>query len=324
MGYKLTAVSLFSGCGGFDWGAQQAGAEIIWANDIDAHCAAAYQSLFPNVEFVLDDIQNIKAFPKADILIGCYPCTGFSLGARRRWRNLESRSLYANENNFLYREFLRALRQVRPKYLFVENVRGMVSAESGWFLKQQLSGFRKLGYRVKYALLDASDFGVPQSRKRIFIVGVQAEENAIEYDFPQPTHGHKGVLPHRVLHDAIGYMKEWPKGEYFDYPFHGHYLTRNRKRGWNELSYTIVADAHHVPLHPMGKPMKFIKKDTWALQGKDNRRLSWRECAAIQGLPPNATPSGTLMDKYRVVGNAVPPALGKALLVPIVKFEAAT
>ena len=73
----------------------------------------------------------------------------------------------------------------------------------------------------------------------------------------------------------------------------------------------------------MGKPMKFVAKDRWILQGNENRRLSWKECAAIQGLPPQTVPSGTLKDKYRVVGNAVPPALGKALLEPVVKYEQA-
>lgn len=321
MGAGLTAVSLFSGCGGFDWGAQQAGVEIVWANDIDPHAAAAYQALFPNVEFILDDMRNINHFPKADVLIGCYPCTGFSVAARRRWRSNEARDLRADHGNFLYEEFLRALSQVRPKFLFVENVRGMLSAENGWFLKRQVEGFERQGYKVKYDLLSASDFGVPQSRKRIFIVGFRRDLGTFEYDFPAPTHGSQGSSPYKLLSDTIGGMPEWPYGDYFDYPFHGHYLTRNRKRDWENLSYTIVANAHHVPLHPMGEPMKFIKKDTWRLQGEHNRRLSWRECAKIQGLPSTVEPTGSLMDKYRVVGNAVPPAFGKELLVPVVKLE---
>ena len=323
MAHKLTAVSLFSGCGGFDWGVHQAGVDIIWANDNDPHAAAAYQALFPGVDFVLDDVRNIKRFPHADILIGCYPCTGFSVAARRRWHNLEERDLKANDGNFLYREFMRALRQVQPKYLFVENVKGMITAEDGWFLERQLKGFRKHGYKVKNEFLFASDFGVAQSRKRLFIVGVRNDSGTLDYDFPVPTHGPKGNVPYIVLRDVIWDMERWPRGEYCDYSFHGHYLTRNRKRGWDELSYTIVADADHVPLHPMGRPMKFVAKDTWILQGKSNRRLSWRECAAIQGLPSWAVPSGTLTTKYRVVGNAVPPVLGKALLEPVVNFESA-
>lgn len=321
MGSKLKAVSLFSGCGGFDWGAQQAGVEIVWANDIDPHAVAAYRALFPQIECVLGDIHGIPNFPQADVLIGCYPCTGFSVAARRRWRDSEGRDLRLFEGNFLYREFLRALSQVRPKYLFVENVRGMITAENGWFMNQQLQGFRELGYKVQYDLLNTSDFGVPQSRKRIFIVGVRSDINDFDYKFPEPTHGKEGQPPFVNLNEAIGSLPRWPEGEYFDCEFHGHYLTRNRKRSWDEPSYTIVANAHHVPLHPMGKPMRYIKKDTWELQGEENRRLSWRECVLIQGLPSTLTPTGNLVDKYRIAGNAVPPAFGRALLEPVVLFE---
>jgi len=322
MSHKLTIVSMFSGCGGFDLGAKQTGTEIIWANDIDSYAGIAYKTLLPEAEFVLGDVRNIKEFPKADILIGCYPCTGFSLGARRRWHDLQERNLRANKNNFLYREFLRALRQIRPKYFFVENVKGMTSAEDGWFFERQLGGFRRHGYKVKWAQLNACDYGVPQSRKRVFIVGVRNEKGAMKYEFSNPTHGPNGIKPHISLRDVIGDMERWPHGDYFDYPFHGHFLTRNRKRSWDEVSYTIVADAHHVPLHPMGKPMVFIAKDLWTLQGRSNRRLSWRECAYIQGLPPRIFSKIGLVEKYRVIGNAVPPALGKVLLEPVVNFEA--
>ena len=317
---KLTAVSLFSGCGGFDYGASQAGVEIIWANDIDPHAAAAYKSLFPHVDFMLGDVHEVDAFPEADVMIGCYPCTGFSLAARRRWRGQQERNLRANSANHLYLEFLEALAQIKPKYFFVENVRGMATASGGWFLEQQLEGFSRGGYRVVNGLLDAGAYGIAQSRKRVFIVGVR-EDIGLAYEFCRPTHGPEGRWPHKVLRDTIGGMEEWPHGEFFDYKFHGHYLTRNRKRGWDELSYTIVANAHHLPLHPMGRPMRYIGKDKWALQGDKNRRLSWRECAAIQGLPLHIAPSGSLMDKYRVVGNAVPPALGRVLLEPVVRFE---
>jgi len=314
---NLTAVSLFSGTGGFDWGAKQAGVDIIWANDIDPHAAKAYKLLFPDVEFVIDDICNVSHFPKADILIGCYPCTGFSVAARRRWKNLENRDLKANDNNFLFKEYLRALKEISPKYLFVENVRGMASADHGWFLKQQIEGFEALGYNVSCKPMFAPDFGVAQSRTRIFIVGVRKDQDLPSYKFPNPEFGPKTEKPYLTLRDVIGNMEEWPEGDFVNFPFHGHYLTRNRKRNWDEQSFTIVANAHHVSLSPIGEPMKFISKDKWALQGDKNRRLSWKECAAIQGIPEIAIPDGTLIDKYRVIGNSVPPAFAKALITPI-------
>lgn len=317
-GAKPTAVSVFSGCGGFDWGAQQAGVEIIWANDIDPHAASAYRSLFPDVPFTLGDIRQIKEFPKADILIGCYPCTGFSEGARRRAADLSKRDLRANPGNYLYREFLRALRQVRPKFLFVENVKGMLTAEQGWFFRRQLQGFRRHGYRVTYKLLHATDYGVAQERRRVFIVGVREDVHEFEYHFPAPTHGPETNTPFAVLRDVIGSLPPAPDDDYCRKDFHGHYLTRPRKRGWDEPSYTIVAHAGHVPLHPEGNLMKRLGKDRYALQGRVNRRLSWRECAAIQALPAFIQIEGGVFAKYRVVGNAVPPPFGRALLAPVI------
>lgn len=319
---QLTAISLFSGCGGFDWGASQAGLKIVWANDIDYYASVAYKSLFPEVEFILDDIRNIDKFPKADILIGCYPCTGFSVAARRKWKNRTERDLLKTEGNFLYKEFLRVLKKNKPKYFFVENVNGMVTALNGWFFQQQIQGFKDLGYTPTFKLLYAPDYGVAQARKRIFIVGVRNDINAIfQYRFPIPTHGPGRNKPYVLLKNAISGMNLWPKGEFSEESFHGHYLTRNRKRGWNELSYTIVADSAHISLHPQGEPMKKIGKDEWILQGDFNRRLSWRECLRIQGLPDHMQPEGTLNHKYRVIGNAVPPAFGEAIIKPIVDFE---
>jgi len=315
----LTAVSLFSGCGGFDWGAAQAGVKIIWANDCDPAAAAAYRSLFPAVEFHEGDIRKLVEFPKADILIGCYPCTGFSEAAKRNTPHTkQERDLRENPGNFLYLEFRRALRQVQPKFLFVENVRGMLSAEDGWFLKRQLAGFRRHGFRVKYQMLCAENYGVPQQRKRVFIVGVHRSVQNFSYEFPAPTHGPGTGNDFLTLRDTLSQLQPTADDGRWSKDFHGHYLTRNRKRSWDEPSYTIVAHASHVPLHPAGKPMRPAGKDKYALQGKVNRRLSWRQCAAIQSLPAHITVPGGLAAKYRVVGNAVPPPLAQSLLKPVV------
>jgi len=318
---NLNAISLFSGSGGFDYGAYQAGVKIIWANDIDPAAASVHRKLLPDAEFILGDITDIKTFPQADILIGCYPCTGFSVGARRRWKDLPDRNLMSIDGNFLYLEFLKVLERSKPKCFFVENVRGMVSAQNGWFFKAQLQGFRERGYTVTHKLLSAHDYGVPQSRQRIFIAGIRNDlAKRFTYDFLQPTHGPGTDNAYIGQKQAISDLPEWPEGDFLEKKFHGHYLTRNRKRPWSEPSYTIVANAAHVPLHPSGEQMVFIGKDQWALRGERNRRLSWRECARLQGLPDAVEPEGTLEVKYRVIGNAVPPAFGKALLTPAVEF----
>ena len=323
MAYKrLTAVSIFSGCGGFDWGAKQAGVKIIWANDKDPYAAAAYKSLFPRVKFHEGDICDVAEFPKADILIGCYPCTGFSEAAKRRAEGMEERrDLKANEGNFLYREFLRALRDVQPKFLFVENVRGMKTAADGWFLKRQLANYRRHGFRMKMEMLMANDYGVAQERRRIFLVGVHESVTDFQYEFPQPSHGPDRAHPWRKLRDVLETLATHPDDDYYRKEFHGHYLTRNRKRGLDELSYTIVAHASHVPLHPDGERMVRVGKDQYELRGAVNRRLTWRECAAIQELPVHIQVPGGLMAKHRVVGNAVPPPLAQALLSPVVSYN---
>ena len=322
--HKLSAVSLFSGCGGFDWGAVQAGIKIIWANDINKYAAKAYKTILPKVPFNYGDIRDYKTFPKADILIGCYPCTGFSIAARRKWRNYEFRDLRKTEGNFLYLEFMRALEQINPKYFFVENVSGMVSAIDGWFFQQQLNGFRDQGYQPKYKQLRAIDYGAPQDRRRVFIVGVRNDiADNFHYEFPKPTHGPDAKKSFVTMFDVLSGLDPWPKGDFSNEDFHGHYLTRNRKRPWNQPSYTIVANVSHIPLHPMGEPMRYIGKDKWALQGKINRRLSWKECRILQCLPEQLDPDINLSSKYLVIGNAVPPIFAKVLLKPVVKYEKA-
>ena len=316
----MKAISLFSGCGGFDKGAQLAGVDIIWANDIDSAAAKFYKSYFPKAEFVEKDIRQITDFPNADLLIGCYPCTGFSTASRRRWKTSEARDLQKNDTNFLFREFLRAVAIVKPKAIFVENVRGMLSANGGSFLKEQLEGFASLGFtKIKPLILNAADYGVAQTRQRVFFAGVHQDYSNIEFGSPETTHG-TNANQHVVLRDVISDLDPWPVGEFFAGSFHGHYLTRNRKRSWDQPSFTIVADGHHVPLHPSGAAMEYVSKDKWKLGEGLNRRLSWRECSRIQGLPDIEDVDCSLLDKYRVMGNSVPPLLAKALVRPVVKF----
>lgn len=318
----VTAVSLFSGCGGFDMGATQAGVKILWANDINKHAGATYRKYFPNVEFRQGDIRKIpkSALPQADILIGCYPCQGFSDGARRRWKEQEEpRDLFDNVDNYLYKEFVRSIPYVRPKFIFIENVRGLKSSAKGWFFRAQREALEQAGYIVYDTSLNTRNYGIPQSRQRIFIVGVR-KDIAFTYAFPSVTHGPDRQHPFRSQQDVIAGLPEWPRGEYQEAPFHGHFLTRCRKMAWIKPSYTIVAHSHHVPLHPMGEPMEKLGKDLWELRGTDNRRLSWRECGVLQSFSENFEPEGPLDAKYLQIGNSVPPRMGELLMAPVVGF----
>lgn len=319
----LTAVSLFSGCGGFDFGATQAGIEVIWANDIDKYAAMAYKELMPNTEFIKSDVRKINSFPQADILIGCYPCTGFSLAARRKWHTREDRDLKDIEGNFLYKEFIRAIDFVKPKYLFIENVGGMVSADGGWFFQQQLQGLRDKGFVMSHQTLQSEEYGLAQTRKRIFLVGIRKDihQSGFSYNFSSPTHGNN-LQPIRTMREVLSVVRSDEKLDVCHSSFHGHYLTRNRKRDWDNPSFTIVANACHVPLHPAGDPMVKVGKDNWSLQGLDNRRLSWKECAILQGFPTDPLNiDSPLIQKYKVIGNAVPPNFGYTVVRPVVQYE---
>lgn len=317
----VTAVSLFSGCGGFDLGARNASVQILWANDIDRYAAATYSKYLPEVEFVLSDIRDLdmRRIPEADLLIGCYPCQGFSSGAWRRWKGRGRRDLFENPDNFLFLEFIKAVPYVRPRFVFIENVKGLRSSAGGWFFEAQVEALQKVGFRASDWSINAKDYGIPQSRNRIFIVGVRNDLKC-KYEFPAETHGPGKRHPYATQFDAIGGMPLWPVGEFEDARFHGHYLTRNRKKPWTSYSYTIVANHRHVPLHPAGEPMVKLGKDHWALQGTMNRRLSWRECVLLQSLGVDFEPDGPLFAKYRQVGNAVPPALSELLVRPAVKY----
>ncbi|MBZ9869216.1 DNA cytosine methyltransferase [Mesorhizobium sp. CA15] len=303
-----TAVSLFSGCGGSDIGLHKAGFDILMANDILPYARDVYRANLPDTDFRLGDVAKIKNFPRADLLVGCYPCQGFSQGGVRD----PSRTI-----NYLYREFDRALRQIKPKAFIVENVSGMRRADFRHLLNNQIVRFRLAGYKVKSELLDARDFGVAQERQRVFIVGIRADLDDI-YEFPMPAYfadARRGQR-HLTIRDAIGDLPEWPDGEFNNEVFHWYYLSRNRYRGWEETSRTIVAKGRHVSLHPISPKLKRIHTDKWVFEDdRPARRLSFRECARLQGFPKamKFPDTAILNEKYKVVGNAVPPPLFNAV-----------
>ena len=304
----MKAVSLFTGCGGSDRGLVDAGFTIVMANDVLPYAKEVYEANLPDTDFQTGDVRDIKNFPEADLLIGCYPCQGYSQGGAR----VANRSV-----NLLYREFDRALRQIRPKAFVVENVPGMARSNNRHLLDDQLKCFRSAGYLVSNPeILNAAHYGLAQERRRIFIVGIRTDLN-VEYEFPKPTHG-PGLEGMATQRQALaGLTEEWPFGEYYDNGFHWYYLSRNRQRGWDEPSKTVLANARHMPLHPMSPSMKRLGPDEWTFNGDASaaRRLSFREAAALQDLDGWQFPDTVgLMKKYQVIGNAVPPMIFRQIL----------
>ena len=304
---KPTAISLFTGCGGSDRGVIDAGFDVLMANDVLRYAKEVYLANLPETDYRCENIEGIKTFPDSDILIGCYPCQGFSQGGSRR---------SGNKINYLYRQFDRALRKIKPKAFIVENVSGMKRNDFAHLLRAQVVRFRSAGYRVKTQILNAADYGVPQERMRLFIVGIRSDFD-VEYHFPKPTHGPDGQKEYASIRNALEGMPLWPdKTEYCQDPFHWYYLSRNRRRDWDSPSKTIVSHQRHVPLHPVSPRLQRIHTDKWVwTDDAPARRFSFREAAALQGFGRNLEfpDSYGIGMKYRVVGNAVPPQLFRAV-----------
>ena len=281
------------------------------ANDILPYAREVYEANLPETDFRTTSVEEIRAFPPADLMIGCYPCQGYSQGGAR----------VANRNvNRLYREFDRALRKIRPKAFVVENVPGMARSNNRHFLNAQLVRFRSAGYCVaEPQCINSAHYGLAQERRRIFIVGIRSDFG-MKYQFPKPTHG-PGLQPIRTQRGVLECFKEeWPIGEFYAQAFHWYYLSRNRYRGWNEPSKTVLANARHMPLHPMSPPLTKAGKDKWIFDGDPGkaRRLSFREAAALQDLADWIFPNTVgLMKKYHVIGNAVPPMLFRQIVEAI-------
>ena len=186
----MRVISLFAGAGGLDFAAEQVGMHVDYANEIDQDSCDTLRKYFPNTEIDCRDIKLVENFPAGDILIGGYPCQSFSMGGRR---DPEKDSRTA-----LYLQFARCLGQTQPKFFVAENVSGLRQIAGGRFLRDQFEAFEnagKLGYRISFAVLDAKDYGVPQTRKRIFLVGAR-RDLGLFFTFPLPTHG-KGKNPEK-------------------------------------------------------------------------------------------------------------------------------
>jgi DNA (cytosine-5)-methyltransferase 1 len=318
------AVSLFSGCGGSDAGVVAAGFEVVMANDLLAYAQAAYHANLPETDYRLGDVSKLTTFPAAELLVGCYPCQGFSQGGAR----LADRRI-----NTLYLEFARALATIQPKAFIAENVSGLRRSTYQHLLEDQLARFAAAGpgYRVVWQELKAHEYGVPQERKRLIIVGLR-NDLGMDYVFPAATHGPTTATPYLSIEQALKGLPDWPRGEFCEDPFHLYYLSRNRRRGWDEISKTIVSHMRHMPLHPISPALTRIHTDKWEFsEDKPARRFSYREAARLQGFEPRYLKHGKdfvfpdadhpspsihynqMRQRYKVVGNAVPPPLFEAV-----------
>ena len=257
---KYKVVSLFCGCGGMDLGFSQSGFDTIWANDYNDDAIVTYKHNIGNHAFC-SDITSVKSedIPDCDVVIGGFPCQGFSLANSSRstsdWRN------------FLYKEMLRVVRDKQPKFFVAENVKGLLSLGEGQIMNMIIKDFQELGYEVDYEVLRATDYGIPQNRDRVIIIG---NNLGLINPFPEITHGEasmvftpqgmKTLSPLITVKEAIGHLADVPTR---DLPF-----TLKGEKVMNHVARTNVADSFWKRAHPVdkGEVIKYLK--SWRTKSK--------------------------------------------------------
>ena len=305
----LKIVSLFSGSGGMDLGFKQEGFDIVWANDVNHWACETFKKNFGDhvVEGSIADI-NIEAIPKCDVILGGFPCQDFSM----IWKRMGLKT----ERGNLYRQFVRVVVANQPKIFVAENVKGLMSANKGKAVEQIRQDFAKAGYSVKIHQVNFADYGAPQLRGRVLIIGVR---NDLEKDFelPPPTHGPdnyitakealKGVEKaafnnehQKISPTTVAKLRIIPPGGNFtDIP--------------RQSPHYVKGMISHVyrRLHP-DKPSTTIIAGggggTWGYHYKELRPLTNRERARLFGYPDDFVFIGSITEVRRQVGNSVPPA----------------
>jgi DNA (cytosine-5)-methyltransferase 1 len=327
----MKIASLFSGCGGLDLGFENAGFEVVYANDIDK---AVWETFEKNHNLKIDrrSIVDVKSeeIPEVDGIIGGPPCQSWSLAGAMRGIN--------DSRGRLFYEYIRILKDKKPLFFVAENVPGIISSTHLPEFNKILEEFSKIGYNISYKLLDARDYGVPQERKRVVVVGLRKDFGK-KFEFPEPTHSPDGKTKNKWvnLKEAIGELPapmpakeknktndtlEMPNQEYMNGGFSTIYMSRNRRKNWDDQSFTIQAGGRHAPLHPDSAKMHKIGEDKWEFEGKSpkHRRLSVRECARIQTFPDDFIfYYDSIADGYKMIGNAVPVKLAEAVAKKIIK-----
>lgn len=313
----MKVVSLFAGCGGLDLGFERAGFNVIWANEFDEKIHETYRLNHPNTILNTKDIRMLKGadIPDCDGIIGGPPCQAWSEGGKRL--GIE------DPRGQLFLEYIRIVSEKKPKFFLIENVQGILEEKH----KESLKCFMKLlisaGYRIQYELLNAADYKVPQDRFRVFFIGIRNDLNN-KYKFPDVA-----CATPITLRQAISDITEEPRffkdeiietehptrmnHDVYIGPYDAKYMSRNRVRSWDELSFTMQAQARNAPQHPQAPKMTFVSSSERVFaKGYEHlyRRLSVRECARIQTFPDSFRfVYSDVKVGYRMVGNAVPPRL---------------
>ncbi len=308
---KIKVISLFSGSGGLDLGFLATGKfKIIYANDFHVSACQSYKHNIGQ-HIICEDVSKLKNFPTADIILGGPPCQGFSTANPSR--------TFDDPRNQLFKEYSRIIKEVKPKIFLMENVSGMVILEKGKVFKLIKNELASCGYTLYDKLLNAKNYGVPQSRKRMIIIGIRNDINK-KFEFPKASHSNDNYLtvdqalfdnpidskdPNHIfgkLSDLnLKRIKHIPEGGSMKHcPLelqNNSDLNRSMRRlHRDKTSSTIVHNNCDHYYHPI-----------------ENRRITIREMARIQGYPDEYIFFGSKSDQSMQVGNSVPIGLAKAL-----------
>lgn len=302
----LKTVALFAGCGGLDLGFKNAGFNIIWANDNNKKVQETYRYNHKETELVIKNLVDIKSeeIPECDVIIGGPPCQSWSLAGAMKGKE--------DSRGQLFYEYVRVIKDKRPMAFVAENVKGIVSKAHIESFNEIVEMFKESGYTVTYKLVNAKNYGVPQDRERVFIVGIR-NDLKVSYEFPESTHGKGNYV---TLETAIGDLRDNP-GEWMEGSFSPIFMSRNRRRNWDEVAFTVQASGRQTQIHPDSPEMEKIEKDKWQFKEESNnkvRRMSVRECARIQTFPDEFKFLGEpINENYKMIGNAVPVKLAEAV-----------
>lgn len=326
----MDIVSFFSGAGGLDLGFENAGFNIVYANEYDPTIWATYEH---NHSAPLDkrDIRKISSeeIPDCDGIIGGPPC--------QSWSEAGSLKGIDDARGKLFYDYIRIIKYKQPKFFLAENVVGMLSKRHEAAVANIKKMFQECGYDLTVTLVNVSDYGIPQDRKRVFYIGFR-KDLGISFKFPKAPNIHK------TLKEAIYDLKDnavpaldknyanpdtkVDNHEYFEGSYSTIFMSRNRVRQWNECGFTVQATGRQTQLHPQAPVMPKVGENKHIfVEGKEYlyRRMTVRECARLQTFSDDFVFIYEKVDDgYKMVGNAVPVEMARIIAESIKEQLAGT